>query len=48
MNLIVDVLLELGSIALMGFICFIVYVYVKIFLIKIGLINPEQKDSKDS
>ena len=48
MNLIVDVLLELGSIALMGYICFIVYVYGKIFLIRIGLINPEQEDGKDS
>ena len=48
MNLIVDVLLELGSIVLMGSICFIVYVYGKIFLIRIGLINPEQEDGKDS
>ena len=44
MDLIVDVLLEVGSIALMGFICFIVYVYGKIFLIKIGLIDNEQDD----
>ena len=48
MDLIVDVLLEVGSIALMGCICFIVYVYGKIFLIRIGLINPEQEDGKDS
>ncbi|MGYP001156690719 len=48
MDLIVDVLLEVGSIALMGFICFIVYVYGKIFLIRIGLINPEQEDGTDS
>ncbi len=47
MDLIVDVLLEVGSIALMGCICFIVYVYGKIFLIRIGLINPEQEDEKD-
>ena len=47
-NLIVDVLLEVGSIVLMGCICFIVYVYGKIFLIRIGLINPEQEDGKDS
>ena len=48
MDLILDVLLEVGSIVLMGCICFIVYVYGKIFLIRIGLINPEQEDGKDS
>ena len=35
MDLIVDVLLEVGSIALMGGICFTVYVYGKIFLKKL-------------
>ena len=44
MELIVDVLIELGSIVLMGCICFTVYVYGKIFLIKIGLIDKEQDD----
>ena len=44
MELIIDVLLEVGSIALMGGICFTVYVYGKIFLIKIGLIDQEQED----
>ena len=48
MDLILDVLLEVGSIVLMGCICFILYVYGKIFLIRIGLINPEQEDGKDS
>ena len=48
MDLIVEVLLEVGSIVLMGVICFIVYVYGKIFLIRIGLINPEQEDGADS
>ena len=47
MDLIVDVLLEVVSIVLMGCICFIVYVYGKIFLIRIGLINPEQEDGTD-
>ena len=49
MELIVDVLLEVGSIVLMGCICFTVYVYGKIFLIKIGIIDQEQNDelSKD-
>ena len=44
MELIVDVLIEVGSIVLMGFICFTVYVYGKIFLIKIGLIDKGQDD----
>ena len=44
MELIVDVLLEVGSIVLMGCICFTIYVYGKIFLIKIGLIDQEQND----
>ena len=48
MELIIDVLLEVGSIDLMGGICFIVYVYGKIFLIRIGLINPEKEDGTDS
>ena len=47
MGFIVDVLLEVGSIVLMGCICFTVYVYGKIFLIKIGLIKPEQEDGTD-
>ena len=44
MDLIVDVLLEVGSIVLMGFICFTIYLNGKFFLIKIGLIDKEQKD----
>ena len=48
MDLIVDVLLEVGSIALMGGICSTTYVYGRILLIKIGLINPEQEDGTDS
>ena len=44
MELIVDILIEVGSIVLMGCICFTVYVYGKIFLIKIGLIVKEQDD----
>ena len=48
MELIVDVLIEVGSIVLMGGICFTVYVYGKIFLIKIGLIDKEQEDGTDS
>ena len=44
MELIVDVLIEVGSIILMGCISFTVYVYGKIILIKIGLIDKEQDD----
>ena len=44
MDLIVDVLLEVSSIVLMGFICFTIYVNGKIFLINIGLIDKEQDD----
>ena len=44
MDLIVDVLLEVFSIVLMGFICFTIYVNGKIFLIKIGIIDKEQDD----
>ena len=42
MDLIVDVLLEVSSIVLMGFICFTIYVNGKIFLINIGLIDKNK------
>ena len=42
MDLIVDVLLEVNSIVLMGFICFTIYVNGKIFLINIGLIDKNK------
>ena len=42
MDLIVDVLLEVSSIVLMGFICFTIYVNCKIFLINIGLIDKNK------
>ena len=48
MDLIVDVLLEVGSIVLVGCICFTVYVNGKIFLIKIGLIDKEQDQDDES
>ena len=44
MELIVDVLIEVGSFVLMGCICLTVYVYGKVYLIKIGLIDKEQDD----
>ena len=39
MEVIADVIFEMGSIILMGCISFTVYVYGKIILIKIGLID---------
>ena len=42
MDLIVDVLLEVSTIVLMGFICFTIYVNGKIFLINIGLIDKNK------
>ena len=42
MDLIVGVLLEVSSIVLMGFICFTIYVNVKIFLINISLIDKNK------
>lgn len=47
MKLILEVLLEVGSIILMGFICFSIYIYGKIFLKKIGLIDQEKEDGTD-
>ena len=44
MKVIFDVLIEVGSILLMGCIFFIVYGYGKRLLIKIGLIDKEQDD----
>ena len=44
MELIVDVLFEMGSIILMGVIFFTLYVNGKLLLMKIGLIEKEQDD----
>jgi hypothetical protein len=44
MKVIFDVLIEVGSILLMGCVFFTVYVYGKRLLIKIGLIDKEQDD----
>jgi len=44
MEVIVDVIFEMGSILLMGIVFFVLYVYGKLFLIKIGLIDAEQVD----
>jgi hypothetical protein len=44
MKVIFDVLIEVGSILLMGCVFFTLYVYGKRLLIKIGLIDKEQDD----
>ena len=44
MKVIFDVLIEVGSILLMGCVFFTVYIYGKRLLIKIGLIDKEQDD----
>ncbi len=45
MGVIIDVIFEMVSILLMGIVCFIIYIYAKLFLIKIGLIEENQADS---
>jgi len=42
MEVIVDVIFEMGSILLMGIVFFVLYVYGKLILIKIGLIDAEE------
>ena len=44
MEVITDVIFEMGSIILMGIVFFVLYVYGKLFLIKIGLIDAEKVD----
>ena len=44
MELIADVIFEMGSILLRGIVFFVLYVYGKLFLIKIGLIDAEEVD----
>ena len=44
MEVILDVIFEMGSILLMGIVFFVLYVYGKLILIKIGLIDAEQVD----
>ena len=43
-DLIIDVIFEMGSILLMGIVFFVLYVYGKLILIKIGLIDAEEVD----
>ena len=47
MDVIIDVILEMGSILLMGIVCFLLYIYGKLFLIKIGMIDAEQVDESN-
>ena len=47
MGVLVDVIIEIASILLMGIVCFIIYIYAKIFLIKIGFIEDNQTDEPE-
>ena len=47
MEVIVDVIFEMGSILIMGFVCFALYVNGKLFLFKIGLIDDAQVDESN-
>ena len=44
MEMIVDVIFEMGSILLMGIVFLVLYVYGNLFLINIGLIDAEEVD----
>ena len=44
MDVIIDVIFEMGSILLMGIVFFVLYVYGKLILIKIGLIDAVEVD----
>ena len=44
MEVIADVFFEMGSIILMGIVFFVLYVYGKLILIKIGLIDAKEVD----
>ncbi|MBC8257544.1 MAG: hypothetical protein H8E38_00860 [SAR324 cluster bacterium] len=44
MEVIVDVIFEMGSILIMGVVFLVLYVYGKLILIKIGLIDVEEVD----
>ena len=47
MEVIVDVIVEMVTILIMGFVCFVLYVNGKLFFIKIGLIDDEQVDESN-
>jgi len=47
MGVLVDVIIEIASILLMGIVCFIIYIYARLFLIKIGLIDDNRVDESD-
>ena len=48
MEVIINVFFEVASILLMGIVCFIIYIYAKLFLIKIGLIEGNQVDDSEN
>ena len=47
MDILVDVIFEMALILFIGFICFTVYIYTKLFLIKIGLIRDNQDEESE-
>tara|TARA_B100001250_G_C19617530_1_gene707844 strand:- start:626 stop:787 length:162 start_codon:yes stop_codon:yes gene_type:complete len=47
MEILIDVIIEVASILIMGIACFIIYVYSKLFLIKIGFIKDNQFDDPE-
>lgn len=47
MEVLVEVIMEMASILFMGVVCFIIYIYAKLFLIKIGLIEDNQVDESE-
>ena len=48
MEVIADVIFEMGSIILMGIVFFVLYVYGKWFRIKIGLIEAEEVEESQN
>ena len=47
MKVLFDVFIEMASILFMGIVCLIIYIFGKIFLIKIGFIEEIQTDESD-
>ena len=48
MEVLVEVIIEVASILLMGIVFFIIYIYAKLFLIKIGLIEDNNIDESEN
>ena len=48
MTVLIDVIIEMALIILIGFIFFMIYIYVKVFFQKIGLIEEKQEDESEN